>query len=464
MSAKPQPMPAAEFAQLKEKLWKFMREDIYPNEVANMKQAHGIALSKEWTHTPVMIELKRKAKALGLWNLFLPVDSALVAGTALGGGLTNRQYGEVCEIMGTACHAEFAAEATNCTSPDTGNMEVLARYATPEQRARWLTPLLEGTIRSCFAMTEPGTETGLGSSDATSMSIAVRRDEAAGEYVINGDKWWITGAGSLHCEIMILMGQTNPGAPKHLTTSQILVPMSTPGITLLRPMMAFGDIDAPKGHMEIRFENVRVPFENCLLGEGRGFEISQGRLGPGRIHHCMRMIGQAERCLAAVCAHVEGRTVFGRTLSKFDNVLQDVAEMRAQIVACRLMTFQAATRMDELGNKDPQTRQMLSLVKAYVPKQVMEVADKSMQMLGARGFSQDTPLFAAWCAARTLRMADGPDEVHWRTVARLELGIQKHSPMRDVGTYAPDRSEVFRRTTDPISAEAQARLAAYSKL
>jgi alkylation response protein AidB-like acyl-CoA dehydrogenase len=299
-----------------------MQEHIYPNEQRFLKENHEIgARGNEWTHSPVLMELMQVAKAKGLWNMFLPIDSAEVAGAAALGqshGLTNRQYAEVCEILGTSTPMEFASEATNCTSPDTGNMEVLCRYANDEQKAKWLTPLLEGKIRSCFAMTEPE----VASSDATNIGINIARDEENGEYVINGTKWWITGSLSLHCKIMILMGKTDTNAPRHQQQSQILVPMDTPGITLLRGMRAMGELDEPKGHAEILFENVRVPFENCLLGDGRGFEISQGRLGPGRIHHCMRLIGQAERCLSALCTRVEERTAFGKKLVKFDTMLQ----------------------------------------------------------------------------------------------------------------------------------------------
>ena len=458
-------MAEKEFLALKEKLWHFMHTSIYPNEKLFHEQSEHIGLSgNEWTHAPILVELKRKAKALGLWNMFLPVDSAAVASTNLGAGLTNRQYGEICEILGTSVPAEFASQATNCTSPDTGNMEVLARYGTIAQRQRWLKPLLEGTIRSAYAMTEPGNDNGLGSSDATNMSIKVTRDEATKEYVINGSKWWITGAGSLHCKIMILMGKTNPEAARHSTTSQILVPMDTPGITLLRPMQALGDVDAPKGHFEIVFENCRVPFENVILGEGRGFEISQGRLGPGRIHHCMRMIGQSERCLAAMCERVKNRTVFGRKLSRFDNVMNDVAQMRAKIEMCRLLVHKAADNMDHLGNKDPATRQLLSMVKAHVPKTVGEIVDQCMQAHGAKGLSQDTPLFTAWSSTRTLRMADGPDEVHWRTAGRIELQMQDSNPLRKYGEYKVNRSQVWRRSTDPISDKTKKILEDYSRL
>lgn len=453
----------ADFDALKVKLWKFMQEEIYPNEQQFLKESHHIgATTNEWTHAPILVALKRKAKKAGLWNMFLPVDSATLAGehAELAGGLTNRQYAEICEILGTSCPMEFAAQATNCTSPDSGNMEVLARYGTPAQRAKWLVPLLKGTIRSCYAMTEPA----VASSDATNIGIEIKRDERTGEYVVNGRKWWITGAGSLHCKIMILMGKTNPGNPLHSQQSQILVPMDTPGITLIRPMLAFGDDDAPKGHMEIDFEDVRVPFENVLLGEGRGFEISQGRLGPGRIHHCMRLIGTAERCLSLMCKRVEARTAFGKKLSQFDTILQEIALSRAEIEGCRMLTQKAAQNMDEIGNKDARTRQLLSLVKARIPVVVQGIVERAIQAHGGMGVSQDTPLYAAWAGARTLRIADGPDEVHLRTAARIELSQQRNSLLTAIGHFPVDRSQVFRRSTDPISAETAKLLADYSRL
>lgn len=440
-----------------------MYEEIYPNEKLFMKQCKEIGKSSnEWTHAPILVELKRKAKARKLWNMFLPIDSAKLAGEQgkLGGGLTNRQYAEVCEILGTSSPIEFASQATNCTSPDTGNMEVFARYGTPEQQKKWLVPLLEGTIRSCYAMTERA----VASSDATNISIRIDRDEEKGEYVINGGKWYITGAGSLHCEIMILMGKTNPNASRYKQQSQILIPMNTPGITLLRPMEAFGEDDAPKGHMEINFDNVRVPFANVLLGEGRGFEISQGRLGPGRIHHCMRMIGQAERGLSLMCERVQKRKAFGKKFSEFETILQDIAKSRVEIINCRLLVHRAAELMDIRGNRDKQTRQLLSLVKAHVPNKVQTIFDRCMQTFGAMGFSQDTPLWHGFAVARWLRMADGPDEVHWRTAARLELKLQKDSPLSKIGTYKVDRSKIFRRSTDPISEATKKKLVAYSCL
>ena len=345
---------------------------------------------------------------------------------------------------------EFAAQATNCTSPDTGNMEVLARYGTPAQRERWLVPLLQGRIRSAFAMTEPG----VASSDATNIGIRIDRDERTKEYVMNGKKWYITGAGSLHCKILILMGKTDPSAPRHAQQSQILVPTDTPGITLLRPMEAFGDDDAPKGHMEMEFKDCRVPFENVLLGEGRGFEISQGRLGPGRIHHCMRAIGAAERGLSLMCKRAGEREAFGKKLSAFDTILQDIARSRADIETCRMLVHTAAHNMDVLGNKDHRTRQLLSLVKAHVPGVVQTIFDRCMQVHGAMGFSQDTPLFMGFAGARWLRMADGPDEVHWRTAARMELKAQEQSALFKIGHYPVDRTAaVFRRSTDPVSTD-----------
>jgi len=452
------------FDTLKQKLHVFMKEEIYPNEARFFRESKEIGESgNQWVHPPVLVELIAKAKKAGLWNMWLPVDSAKVAGKRyeeMGFGLTNRQYADICEILGTACPMEFAAQATNCTSPDTGNMEVLARYGTPAQREQWLVPLLEGKIRSCFAMTEPA----VASSDATNISISIARDEGTQEYVINGNKWWITGAGSLHCKIMILMGKTSTTGKIHEQKSQILVPTDTPGITLIRAMQAFGEDDAPKGHMEINFDNVRVPFSNVLLGEGRGFEISQGRLGPGRIHHCMRLLGTAERGLSLMCSRSRERTAFGKELYKFDTILQDIAKTRCDIETCRLLLHQAAHLMDTVGNKDAHTRQLLSLVKAHIPMTVQIIMDRCMQAHGAMGISQDTPLFAGFSGARWLRLADGPDEVHWRTAARIEMGKQKTNPLSQIGYYEPDRTKVFRRSTDPVSKEAQNILDMVSKL
>jgi len=446
-------MESAQFDILKAKVWKFMEDHIYPNEQLFAEQNEAIGRSgNEWTHAPILVELKMKAKELGLWNMFLPVDSAAMAGYP-GGGLTNLQYAEICEILGTSNHTEFASECTNCTSPDTGNMEVLARYGTEEQKAKWLKPLLEGEIRSCYAMTEPA----VASSDATNIGISIARD--GNEYVINGEKWWITGAGSLHCKIMILMGKTNPNAKAFRQQSQILVPMDTPGITLLRPLKAFGHDDAPKGHFQIVFEDVRVPVSNMLLGEGRGFEIAQGRLGPGRIHHCMRHLGQAERAMSLMCKRVQSRKAFGKRLADFDNVLELIAKSRGEIDQCRLLVRTAAQLMDERGNKDAYTRQLLTLVKAMVPEAVAKVLDRAIQLHGGMGTCQDTFLGTAYFGARCLRIADGPDEVHYRTAGRLELDRQREAVLTRLTDYYPvDRNKVFRRSTDPISAATQAKL------
>jgi len=451
-------MEESAYQELRKKLLDFMREEVYPNEERFRTESHHIGISSnEWTHAPVLVELKEKAKARGLWNLWFAKELAKVADLGPGyegGGLSNFQYGSLCEIMGTANHMEFAAEAMNCASPDTGNMETIARFGTVEQKERWLKPLLDGRIRSCFAMTEPG----VASSDATNISASIVRDEAAGEYVINGRKWWITGAGSLHCKICIFMGRTAaPGTEtgRHGTATIVLVPMDTPGITLVRPMQVLGDDEAPKGHFEMLFENVRVPFANILAGEGRGFEIAQARLGPGRIHHCMRLLGTAERSLSAMCRRVENRTAFGKKLAEFDTILADIARSRADIDQARMLVQRAAARIDREGSKA--ARQELSMVKFVVPMMVQTVADRAMQAHGAMGLSQDTMLATALAWARWLRYADGPDEVHLRTVGRLELKEQHSSHLYALAPYEPP-AKIFRRSTDPISAEVRARL------
>eukprot|EP01065_Artemidia_motanka_P023413 TRINITY_DN27_c0_g4_i1.p1 TRINITY_DN27_c0_g4~~TRINITY_DN27_c0_g4_i1.p1 ORF type:complete len:467 (+),score=165.38 TRINITY_DN27_c0_g4_i1:90-1403(+) len=432
-------MDADSFAALKKNLWDFMQTEIYPAEQTFISQIKEIRAKgpAHWRQPPVMDELRLKAKQRGLWNLFLPVDSAKLAGRK-GGGLTNLQYADCCEIMGTANHAELAAEACNCSSPDTGNMEVLARFGTEEQKRRWLDPLLDAKIRSCYAMTEPA----VASSDATNISLSAVRDGA--EWVINGRKWWITGAANLDCKIMILMCKTNPKAQPFRQQSQILVPMDTPGITLVRAMETFGDDDCPKGHMEIDFRDVRVPVQNVLWGEGRGFEIAQLRLGPGRIHHCMRFIGQSERALSHMCRRADSRTAFGQKLSSMGKILEQIAECRAEIDQARLLVREAADRMDRLGNTDRQTRKLLSLVKAVVPNMAQRVADRAMQVHGAMGTSQDTNLPAVLAGARCLRFADGPDEVHWRTGGRLELRYQRtESPLYKIQPY-PNKAPTFR--------------------
>ncbi len=369
-----------------------------------------------------------------MWNLWLPKDTAEIAGVR-GPGLTNLQYATICEIQGTAHPIEFAAEVCNCTSPDTGNMETIARYGNPDQRAQWLQPLLDGDIRSCFAMTEPA----VASSDASNISIRIDKDEAADEYVINGSKWWITGAGNVRCKVMILMGKTSPNETSpYKQQSMLLMPMNTKGIELVRPMMVFGDNDCPKGHFEIRFNNVRVPTNCLLLGEGRGFEISQGRLGPGRIHHCMRLIGTAERALAAMCQRANSRVAFGKKLRKFDTIVQQIAQSRAEIDMARFLVQSAADDLDKVGNKN--ARKKLALVKAVVPKMTQTVCDRAIQVHGGAGVSQDTPLIGGWAAARSLRLADGPDEVHYQTAALMELRDQSVSWMAGQGYYEWDKS------------------------
>ena len=364
--------------------------------------------------------------------------------------------------QGTSIHGEFAAQATNCTSPDTGNMETIARFGTAEQKETWLKPLLEGKIRSCFAMTEPD----VASSDATNVSIDIRKE--GDEYVISGRKWWCTGAGSLHTKIMILMGKTDPEhASIHKQQSMLLVPMDTPGIRIVRPLCVFGDDDAPKGHMEIEFDGCRVPQSSILWGEGKGFEIAQRRLGPGRIHHCMRAIGQAERALSLLCLRAESRVAFGKPLAKRDSVLDTVAKCRADIDGMRHLVREAAQLMDERGNSDTKTRQLLSIVKAHVPLTVQRIADEAMQVHGAAGMCQDTPLATIFASARLLRLADGPDEVHWRKAGQLELAYQRESRLRPLGLYTPkrDASEpTFRYTSDPISAESSATMARFEEL
>ncbi|MEP6783326.1 MAG: acyl-CoA dehydrogenase family protein, partial [Acidobacteriota bacterium] len=378
----------------------FFNQHIAPNEARFHDEIH----KQRWRVPSIVEELKAKARAEGLWNLFLPESDR-------GAGLTNLEYAPLCEVMGRS--PDFAPEVFNCSAPDTGNMEVLARYGTPAQQERWLAPLLDGQIRSCFAMTEPD----VASSDATNIRSTIARDRDA--CVINGRKWWISGAGDPRCKIAIFMGLSNPDAPSHQRQSMILVPMDSAGVTIQRMMTVFGYDDAPHGHAEITFENVRVPASNIVLGEGRGFEIAQGRLGPGRIHHCMRMIGLAERALDAMCARVAGRIAFGKPLAEQGTIRRDIAQSRIEIDQARLLTMNAAHLMDTVGNKA--ARAAIAMIKVVAPNVALQVIDRAIQAHGAMGISQDTFLAHAWAHARTLRLADGPDEVHLEAIAKLEL-------------------------------------------
>src|SRR5262245_292518 len=379
----------------------FMDEHIYPNEATYHRQ---IAEGDRWQAVPIIEELKPKARAAGLWNLFLPES-------AYGAGLSNVEYAPLCEIMGRV--PGFGAEVFNCSAPDTGNMEVLVRYGTAEQRQRWLEPLLAGTIRSCFAMTEPD----VASSDATNIQARIERH--GDSYVINGRKWWTSGAGDPRCRIAIFMGKTDPFAAKHQQQSMILVPMDTPGIMVRRLLNVYGYDDAPHGHAEVIFENVRVPASNMLRGEGRGFEIAQGRLGPGRIHHCMRSIGVAERAVELMRRRVQTRVAFGRTIGEQGTIRADIAESRMEIEQARLLTMKAAYMMDTVGNKA--ARNELAMVKVVVPRLTLRVLDRAIQAHGAAGVCDDFPLAALWAHTRTLRIADGPDEVHREAIAKIEL-------------------------------------------
>ena len=377
----------------------FMEEHVYPNE----EEMHKQVSLDPWSTPPLMETLKAKAKAQGLWNLFLPVAYGKYSA-----GLTNLEYAPLAELMG---RTRFGSEVFNCSAPDTGNMEVLVRYGSEEQKKQWLEPLLAGEIRSAFAMTEPD----VASCDATNIETSIIRD--GDDYVINGRKWYISGACDPRCEIMIVMGKTDPdNVDKHIQQSQILVPMNTPGVTVVRPMKVFGNDDAPEGHAEITFENVRVPAENIILGEGRGFEIAQGRLGPGRIHHCMRLVGAAQRALEMMCARSEQRIAFGRPLSKQGSVRESIAKSYCEIEQARLLTLKAADQMDRLGNKG--AKSLISMIKIVAPQMACDVIDRAMQVHGAMGLSQDTFLPQAYQMARVVRLADGPDEVHMMQLGR----------------------------------------------
>jgi acyl-CoA dehydrogenase len=384
---------------LQRRVQAFMDEHVYPNE----KRFHDEVERNRWQPTKVIEELKPKARAAGLWNLFLPNDEN-------GAGLTNFEYAPLCEIMG---RSHMAPEIFNCSAPDTGNMEVLARYGTPEQKERWLKPLLAGEMRSCFAMTEPA----VASSDATNIESSIVRD--GNEYVINGRKWWSSGAGDPRCKIAIFMGKTDPSAATHKQQSMILVPMDARGVKIERLLSVFGYDHAPHGHGDVTFKDVRVPASNMLLGEGRGFEIAQGRLGPGRIHHCMRCIGVAERALESMCKRVQSRVAFGKTIAEQGTIRADIANSRMEIEQARLLTLKAAHMMDTVGNKA--ARGEIAMIKVVAPNVTLRVLDRAVQAHGAAGVSQDTFLAAAWAGVRTLRLADGPDEVHVEAIAKQEL-------------------------------------------
>ncbi|XP_050015071.1 acyl-CoA dehydrogenase family member 10 isoform X3 [Alexandromys fortis] len=399
--------------KLYDQLLQFMKENVYPLEPE--LQRHQ-ASADRWSPSPLIEDLKEKAKAEGLWNLFLPLETD--PEKKYGAGLTNVEYAHLCEVMGMSL---YAPEIFNCSAPDTGNMELLVRYGTEEQKARWLVPLLEGRIRSCFAMTEPK----VASSDASNIEASIREED--GSYVINGHKWWITGILDPRCKLCVFMGKTDPQAPRHQQQSIILVPMDTPGINIIRPLSVYGLEDPPGGHGEVRFKDVRVPKENIVLGPGRGFEIAQGRLGPGRIHHCMRLIGYSERALSLMKTRVMSRTAFGKPLVEHGTILADIARSRVDIEQARLLVLKAAHLMDVAGNKAAALE--IAMIKMVAPSMAYQVIDRAIQAFGAAGLSSDYPLapFLAW--ARALRFADGPDEVHRLTVAKMEL--RNHSRLQE---------------------------------
>ena len=390
--------------ELKARIEAFMDENVYPNERLYYEQID--TSGNRWMEPPILEELKAKARVEGLWNLFLPESD-------FGAGLTNLEYAPLCEVMG---RVQWAPEVFNCSAPDTGNMETLERYGSQEQKNKWLRPLLDGEIRSAFAMTEPK----VASSDATNIETSIVRE--SDEYVINGHKWWTSGIGSDACKVLILMGKTDPDAPKYTQQSMILVPREAPGIKVLRMLQVMGFDDAPHGHGEVIFENVRVPVSNMLLGEGRGFEIAQGRLGPGRIHHCMRIIGQAERALEMMCRRATERRAFGKLLSEQGVTHERIAQSRIEIEMCRLLTLKAAYMMDTVGNKE--ARQEIAMIKVAAPNMALAVIDRAMQLYGGGAMSQEFMLSYMWARMRALRFADGPDEVHRQQIARLELKRQ----------------------------------------
>ena len=381
-----------------EKVDQFMNKYLFPNE----KKVYEFHQNNPWKNYPEMEKWKKLAKAEGLWNLFLPKGYG-----DLSPGLTNLEYAPLAEKMGRLA---FASEVFNCSAPDTGNMETLAKYGTDAQKDKWLTPLMNGKIRSAFLMTEPA----VASSDATNIETSIVRD--GDHYVINGRKWWSSGAMNPHCKIYILMGKTDFTLQKHQQQSMILVPADTPGVKILRPMQVFGSVDSPEGHAEIELKNVRVPVENILLGEGKGFEIAQGRLGPGRIHHCMRLVGTAQRALDLMCKRSNQRTAFGRNLIKFSSIRQEIAKSECEIQQARLLTLSAADKIDQFGAKE--ATNLIAMIKITAPKMACDVIDRAIQIHGGMGVSQDTPLAAFYVYARCIRLADGPDEVHMFQLGR----------------------------------------------
>ncbi|MGQ0540347.1 MAG: acyl-CoA dehydrogenase family protein [Blastocatellia bacterium] len=389
---------SAKTRELQKRLSAFMDEQIYPSEGGYHDEINS---GDRWQPLKLIEDLKQKAKAAGLWNLFLPELS----------GLNNLEYAPLAEMMGRVV---WSSEVFNCSAPDTGNMEVLHLYGTGQQKQQWLQPLLDGEIRSCFSMTEPD----VASSDATNIEASIVAD--GDSYVLNGRKWWSTGAGDARCKLAIFMGKTDENAPKHLQQSMILVPMDAPGVKVERMLKVFGFDDAPNGHAEISFTNVRVPKENLLLGEGRGFEIAQGRLGPGRVHHCMRLIGVAERSLELMCERAKSRIAFGKPVADQGVVRQWIAEARLAIDQARLLVLKTAWMMDNVGNKS--ARKEIAMIKAVAPQMALKIIDRAIQVHGGGGVSQDFPLTQFWTYARSLRLADGPDEVHLESVVRTELG------------------------------------------
>jgi len=395
----------AKVEELRSRVTQFMEEYVYPNEPLYWDQVNT---GDRWKTVEIIEQLKPKARAAGLWNLFLPHSGH-------GAGLTNLEYAPLCEIMGRSA---MGPEIFNCSAPDTGNMEVLERYGTEEHKRKWLRPLLDGEIRSCFSMTEPD----VASSDATNIRLSILRD--GDHYIVDGRKWWSSGAGDPRCKIAIVMGKTDAAAERHRQQSMILVPLDTPGVKIERMLHVFGYDHAPHGHAQIHYDRVRVPADHLLLGEGRGFEIAQGRLGPGRIHHCMRALGVAERALEAMCKRVESRVAFGKKLAEQGTIMADISASRMEIEQARLLTLKAAYMMDTVGNKE--ARAEIAMIKVIAPRVCLAVLDRAIQAHGALGVCQDTELAWQWANARTLRIVDGPDEVHRDAIAKLEL--RKHRP------------------------------------